>query len=75
MNYSVISISEDIVILESENGNISKHKISEFTGELKEGCIVQCDMSGFFFSDSEETESRRQTVHTKMKNLFKKKHN
>lgn len=75
MNYSVIAVVEGIVTLECENGVISKHNISEFSGDLKEGCIVKCDSSGIFYADIDETESRRHAVHNKMKKLFKKKHN
>ena len=75
MNYSVISIVEGIVVLESENGIITKHNISEFSDEIKEGYIVECDISGVFYVDKEKTDLRRQTVHNKMIKIFKKKHN
>ncbi len=72
MKYSVVSIEEKTVRLESEDGRISEFSSDRFSSEIKEGDIVSINSSGDFCVEKLYTEQRRKTIHNKLEKLLKK---
>lgn len=70
MSYSVISIEDGIVVLEDENGALSRINISVFPKELREGQIVDLTESGYEIN-SEKTSAERRRIFEKFNSIKK----
>ncbi len=70
MSYSVISIEDGVVVLEDENGALSRINISVFPNELREGQIVDLTESGYEIN-SEKTSAERRRIFEKFNSIKK----